>query len=308
MRHGTRPALMALVLTLVAVAPTGAQSVEKSSISFMLDWTIAGTHAPYFIPLDKGYYKAEGLNVKIDRGTGAGNTASHVASGVYDFGWADVTTLIAFDAQNPTKELTLVYISFQDAPLAIVSFKSTGITTLKDLQGTTVADQHGSAAGAVINVVTKAGTPEEIKINRKFVTPQLREPMLIRRDVDAILAFDVSSIMTLVDLGVPRDQISVLRYADIGFDVYGTGLWVRRDFLEKNPRTVAAMVRHARFPPRRIGRPPRSAAAGRNRRCDRWPRGPSRGRGGRPCRLTGSPSYDWRGPAWSTVVPRAWWR
>src|SRR3989442_210181 len=153
MRHGTRPALMALVLTLVAVAPTGAQSVEKSSISFMLDWTIAGTHAPYFIPLDKGYYKAEGLNVKIDRGTGAGNTASNVASGVYDFGWADVTTLIAFDAQNPTKELTLVYIS------------------------------------------------------------------------------------------LPRDQISVLRYADIGFDVYGTGLWVRRDFLEKNPRTVAAMVR-----------------------------------------------------------------
>jgi len=243
MRHGTRPALMALVLTLVAVAPTGAQSVEKSNISFMLDWTIAGTHAPYFIPLDKGYYKAEGLNVKIDRGTGAGNTASNVASGVYDFGWADVTTLIAFDAQNPTKELTLVYISFQDAPLAIVSFKSTGITTLKDLQGKTVADQHGSAAGAVINVVTKAGTPEEIKITRKFVTPQLREPMLIRRDVDAILAFDVSSIMTLVDLGVPRDQISVLRYADIGFDVYGTGLWVRRDFLEKNPRTVAAMVR-----------------------------------------------------------------
>src|SRR3989442_4630169 len=101
MRHGTRPALMALVLTLVAVAPTGAQSVEKSNISFMLDWTIAGTHAAYFIPLDKGYYKDEGLHVKIDRRTGAGNTASNVASRVYDFRWADVTNVIAFNAQHP---------------------------------------------------------------------------------------------------------------------------------------------------------------------------------------------------------------
>ena len=66
--------------------------------------------------------------------------------------------------------------------------------------------------------------------------------MLIRGDMDAIMAFDVSSVMTLVDLGVPKDQIAILKYSDIGFDVYGTGLWVRRDFLEKNPKTVAAMV------------------------------------------------------------------
>jgi NitT/TauT family transport system substrate-binding protein len=49
--------------------------------------------------------------------------------------------------------------------------------------------------------------------------------------------------MTLIDLGVPKDQISLLMYSDIGFDVYGTGLWVSRSFLEKNPKTVAAMVR-----------------------------------------------------------------
>jgi NitT/TauT family transport system substrate-binding protein len=223
-------------------APAVAQ-VEKSDISFMLDWTIAGTHAPFFIALDKGYYKAEGLNVRIDRGTGAANTASNVASGVYDFGWADVTTLIGFNAQNPTKELTLVYVSFQDSPLAIVSLKKAGIKSLKDLEGKTVADQPGSAAGAVINFVTKAGTPDEIKINRKFTQPQLREPMLIKGEVDAIFAFDVSSVMTLVDLGVPQDQIEVLLYSKIGFDVYGTGMWVRRDFLEKNPKTIAAMVR-----------------------------------------------------------------
>ena len=235
--------VLTLLFTAVGAMPLAAQPVEKPNVSFMLDWTIAGTHAPYFIPLDKGYYKAEGLTVKIDRGTGAVNTAINVASGVYDFGWADVTSLISFNAQNPTKELVLVYISFQDAPLAIVSLKPNPIRKLKDLEGKTIGDGHGGAAGEIINFVAKAGTPEEIKFTRKFLSPQLREPMLIKKEVDAIFAFDVSSVMSLVDLGVPRDQIVVLRYADVGFDVYGTGMWVKREFLEKNPRTVAAMVR-----------------------------------------------------------------
>jgi NitT/TauT family transport system substrate-binding protein len=236
-------AIMAIAVMIALVAPASSQPVEKSDVSLMLDWTISGTHAPFFIPLDKGYYKAAGLNVRIDRGTGAANTAANVASGVYDFGWADVPTMIGFNAQNPGKELTLVYISFQDSPLAVLSMKKSGIHKLKDLQNKVVGDMPGSASGAVLDVLTKPGTPDEIKIQRKFTAPQLREPMLIRGEVDAIMVFDVSSVMTLIDLGVPRDQISLMMYSDIGFDVYGTGLWVTRSFLEKNPKTVAAMVR-----------------------------------------------------------------
>jgi NitT/TauT family transport system substrate-binding protein len=234
---------MIVAAALIAwVAPAASQTVEKSDVTFMLDWTISGTHAPFFIPQEKGYYKAAGLNVRLDRGTGAANTAANVASGTYDFGWADIATMIGFNAQNPGKELTLVYVHFQDSPLAIISLKKAGIHKLKDLEGKVIGDQPGSASGAVVDVLTKAGTPDEIKINRKFTAPQLREPMLIRGDVDAIMGFDVSSVMTLVDLGVPLDQISILKYTDIGFDVYGTGMWVRKDFLEKNPKTVAAMV------------------------------------------------------------------
>ncbi len=127
--------------------------------------------------------------------------------------------------------------------MAILSLKKSGIHKLKDLQNKVVGDMPGSASGAILDVLTRPGTPEEIKIQRKFTAPQLREPMLIRGDVDAIMVFDVSSVMTLIDLGVPRNEISLLMYSDIGFDVYGTGLWVSRSFLEKNPKTVAAMVR-----------------------------------------------------------------
>jgi len=229
--------------TFVLAASASAQAVEKPDISLLLDWTISGTHAPFFVALDKGYFKAAGLNVRIDRGTGAANTAANVASGTYDFGWADVPTMIGFDAQNPGKLLTLVSISFQDTPLAVLSLKKSNIKKLKDLEGRTVGDMPGSASGAILDVLTRPGTPDEIRIKRNFTAPQMREPMLIRGDVDAIMVFDVSSVQTLVDLGVPKDQISLLMYSDIGFDVYGTGMWASRSFIEKNPKTVAAMVR-----------------------------------------------------------------
>ena len=55
-----------------------------------MDWIIQGTHAPFFVAQQKGYYKDAGLNVQIDAGKGATNVAVSVAGGVYDFGWVDM--------------------------------------------------------------------------------------------------------------------------------------------------------------------------------------------------------------------------
>ena len=44
-------------------------------------------HAPFFIALYNGYYKAEGLDVTIDRGKGSAGLVQQIASGVYDMGY-----------------------------------------------------------------------------------------------------------------------------------------------------------------------------------------------------------------------------
>ena len=42
----------------------------QTDVKFALDWKFEGPAAPYFVAIDKGYYKAEGLNVTIDSGPG----------------------------------------------------------------------------------------------------------------------------------------------------------------------------------------------------------------------------------------------
>ena len=66
------------------IAPAAAFAAETKNVRIMLDWVIQGTHAPFFIAQDKGYYKADGVTVDtIDAGRGATNVAVTVAGGAY---------------------------------------------------------------------------------------------------------------------------------------------------------------------------------------------------------------------------------
>ncbi len=109
-------ALIAFALVLLA-APARA---EVKNVKIMMDWIIQGTHTPYLIAQEKGYFKAEGVTVDaIDRGMGATNVAVSVAGGAYQFGWVDLPTMIKFNAQNPGTPLLAVYVSFDETPMAV---------------------------------------------------------------------------------------------------------------------------------------------------------------------------------------------
>src|SRR2546425_10783757 len=59
------------VAATVAVAVMAGPAVAQTDVKFALDWKFEGPSAPYFVAIDKGYYKAEGLNVTIDSGPGS---------------------------------------------------------------------------------------------------------------------------------------------------------------------------------------------------------------------------------------------
>ena len=74
--------LFSLSLVFAAMSAVTA-SAETKNVKIMMDWIIQGTHAPFFVAQDKGYFKAEGVTVDaIDAGRGATNVAVSVAGGV----------------------------------------------------------------------------------------------------------------------------------------------------------------------------------------------------------------------------------
>jgi NitT/TauT family transport system substrate-binding protein len=228
-----------------AILSAGIQTAQaqQKDVRMMLDWIVQGTHAPFFVAQQKGYFKDNGLNVAIDPGKGAGNVAVSVASNVYNFGWVDLPTMIKFNAQNPSSPLIAVYVSFDDTPLAVITLKSKNYRKPADLNGAKIAGGPGTAVHDTISILLKAANAENVKINWLAVQPQLFGPMVARGEAEGTAGFTNSNIPALLEVGIKLEDIYPIRYADFGADLYGLALVTTKKYAEENPDVVRGMVK-----------------------------------------------------------------
>jgi len=97
--------LFGMLAGAAAAALTASPVCAQTDVKFALDWKFEGPSAPYFVAIDKGYYKAEGLNVTIDSGPGSVAGIARVAAGTYPIGFFDINSLVKFRDQNPDKRV-----------------------------------------------------------------------------------------------------------------------------------------------------------------------------------------------------------
>lgn len=230
----------ALTLALACAAPAQAQSLEKTDVRIVLGWTFVASQAMFTYGVDRGFFKAEGLNVTVDRGAGSGTAIQRVNSGAYDFGYADVGTLTKFNAENRARMLQAVYISEDDSPLALFTLEGKGIAKPKDAEGKRIAVSQFDGARLMFPVLAKANKIDASSMTWKTVDPQLREVMLARGEADVITGFTTTSIPLLTNM---KQKFVVLRYADFGVQGMGQAMVATTDFIQKNPNTTRAVVR-----------------------------------------------------------------
>jgi NitT/TauT family transport system substrate-binding protein len=233
----------ALAAALATVGFFGAAKAETKNVKIMMDWIIQGTHAPFLVAQKKGYFKDGGVTVDaIDAGKGATNVAVSVAGGAYQFGWVDLPAMIRFNAMNPTSPLIAVYISFDDTALAVITRADAGIKKPADLDGKKIAGGPGTAVHDTISILLKAAKADNVKIDWVNVQPQLFGPMLKRGEVAGTGGFTNSNVPAALEIGFAMNELSVLKYADYGADMYGLTLVTTKKFADENPETVKGVV------------------------------------------------------------------
>jgi NitT/TauT family transport system substrate-binding protein len=229
---------------LAAMLLSGAALAQKQvPVRFALDWRFEGPAAPYFVAIDRGYYKAEGLNVSIDPGSGSVEGINRVASGAYEVGFADINSLINYRDNPRNLPVRAVMMVYDTPAFSIVALKKSGIQKPRDLEGRVLGAPAADGAYAQWPIFVQANKIDAAKVKIENIGFPVREPMLAQGKVDAITGFWFSSYMNLKAQGIKDDEIVVMLMRDYGVDLYGNVIIANPDFMRFNPKALQGFVR-----------------------------------------------------------------
>ncbi len=228
------------VACLFAAGTAGAQTPLRVT----LDWRFEGPAAPFLVAIDKGYFKAEGLDVTIDIGNGSRESIPRVASGTYDIGFGDVNSLVRFRDENPGVDVKAFMMIYDRPPFAIIGRKSRGITTdAKSLEGKKFGAPAADGAYAQWPIFRAVNKLDDKAMKFENVGFPVREPMLASGEVDAVFGFSMSSFINLKSRNVPVDDIVVMLMSDYGVELYGNVFMVNAKVAAEKPEAVKGFVR-----------------------------------------------------------------
>ena len=218
------------------------EAEAQTPIRFTIDWAWQGSQAIWPMAQEMGCYAREKLEVKADRGFGSGDALGKVAAGAYDVGFADFNSLVQFNAANPGKRVVGFFMVYDGSPTSITTLKASGVAKPADLAGKKIGGPVFDASRQNFPVFARQNGLDPAKVEWSSASPELRETMLARGQVDAVAGHMWTSLIGLQALGVKREEIVTLLYADWGLDLFGSALVATPAWLKANPQAAAAFV------------------------------------------------------------------
>ncbi len=219
-------------------------ALAETPIKFTLDWKFEGPAAGFLLALDKGYFKAEGLDVTIDTGNGSVEAIPRVATGAYEMGFGDINSLMKFLDEDPSQKIKAVYMVYERPTFAVVGRKSLGVSTdPKSLEGKKLGAPPPDGAFAQWPAFKQVAKIDDSAITIESIGFPVREPMLAKGDVDAVFGFAFSVILNLKAQGIADDDIATILMAENGLNLYGNSVLVNSDFAAANPDAVKGFLK-----------------------------------------------------------------
>ncbi|GIK80302.1 MAG: ABC transporter substrate-binding protein [Pseudorhodoplanes sp.] len=243
MRNLTRRTFVAGTASAIGFPGLAFAQGANTKVRFAVDWVWQGNHSIWTYGVDQGLFAKEKVDASIERGYGSADNLNKLAAGALDIALVDPNLLAKFNNENPNAQMNAVCVMYDAAPSAVTFLKSSGIKTVKDLEGKKLAVTETDASWPLFRVVCEVNKIDLGKIEVVNVSPQLRDSMIIQKRVDASLGFFVTSVINIAAAGIPRDDIGYIQYNNAGLQLYSLSLTCRKDYAAKNPAAVSGFIR-----------------------------------------------------------------
>ena len=201
---------------------------DKEAVTLYLGWTHQFQFAGYYMAKEKGYYDELGLDVTFDTREIYDNI-SIVAKGGPNYGISTAGRLLASAEYD---KLVALAVIFQQSPVALLTLKSSGINSLSDLEGKTIA-----AGSELQTMLLSAGVDlTTVKING--YTTGFNN--LLDGSYDAVSYYVTDHGSKLP--GSDSVLYNVFRPIEFGVQFYGESLYTNREELSNNRERAQNML------------------------------------------------------------------
>jgi len=134
--------------------------------------------------------------------------------------------------------VTMVAMILDKGVSTIYTYKGSGITKPKDLEGRTVADSAGGATLTLFPALAAVQGIDVSKVQFLIVAPAAKNPTLIEKKADAMLTFSTFEPNLKALAAAKGMEIVALPYSEWGVDIYGLSLLTSERMLRERRDVV----------------------------------------------------------------------
>lgn len=230
----------AAAASLMSASGRVAWAASQTTVKFLFDVLPNPKHALFYPAQAKGFFRENGLAVTIEAGKGSADVVQKVASGAFDFGFADASAVIL--ARSRDIAVKLVAMVHYTPLMTIVTRAEAGVAKPSDLMGKKIAATSGDSVRALAPAFARINHFDVDRIEFVTVDQAAKAALLLSGHVDGVC--DYASAFPVYEAAAEKNGVKLkqLPYADFGLDIYSNGIVVLDETVSNHPQTVAAFT------------------------------------------------------------------
>jgi len=234
MRRILKLLIILLILTWVAPAMAG-PAAELPVVTFIPQWVPQAQFAGFYLAEEKGFFREQGITVRILEGGPSLPPTDLLASGKADFG----TLFLGRGLEVRAQGLPVVNLAqlVQRSSLMLVARRGSGITRPEDLNGRRVGmwgDEYQIQPRAFFRKFRLAITP---------VSQGTTANLFLRGGVDMISAMWYNEYHMLLNAGLEPGDLTPFFFFDYGLNMSEDGIYCLASTWAAKPALCRAFVR-----------------------------------------------------------------
>jgi NitT/TauT family transport system substrate-binding protein len=225
---------------LAACGTSSGPAAPLTPVTFLLDVAPYGKHALFYVPLQNGYWKEQGLDVSIHSAQGSLDCVNKVAAQAADFGFADTGSAIIGRGQGAlVKEVAMVH--YRNL-MAIIGLDKKPIRQPSDIEGKTLGATAADAPRAVLPIFAKINNIDINKVKLLTMDQLVKPAALTQGRCDGTMDFFTAYPAYQAAAQQQNLTLTHFLYADNGLDIYNNGIIARDETIASKPDLVRKFV------------------------------------------------------------------